>query len=117
MAVVRKSLNEIRAGRPTYDADTIAGTSEQDIARQMLEDGQSPDHAPDGFEAVLHPRDVRRRLGFTQEEFARRLGIPVATIRNWEQGRVRLDPAVRSLLTIVDKAPEAAFEALASAGG
>jgi hypothetical protein len=33
--------------------------------------------------------------------FARALRIPLATLRNWEQGRVRPDPAARSLLTIV----------------
>jgi putative transcriptional regulator len=50
----------------------------------------------------------------TQEDFAKALRIPLATLRNWEQGRVGLDPAVRSLLTIVARNPEAAFAALAA---
>ncbi|MGH6753605.1 MAG: helix-turn-helix domain-containing protein, partial [Bradyrhizobium sp.] len=32
-------------------------------------------------------RDLRRRSRLTQLEFAARLGVPVETIRNWEQGK------------------------------
>ena len=32
-------------------------------------------------------RDLRRRARLTQLEFAARLGVPVETIRNWEQGK------------------------------
>src|SRR5579863_7408350 len=32
-------------------------------------------------------RDLRRRASLTQMEFASRLGVPVETIRNWEQGK------------------------------
>jgi putative transcriptional regulator len=32
-------------------------------------------------------RDLRRRAQLTQLEFAARLGVPVETIRNWEQGK------------------------------
>jgi putative transcriptional regulator len=32
-------------------------------------------------------RDLRRRARLTQTEFASRLGVPVETIRNWEQGK------------------------------
>ena len=32
-------------------------------------------------------RDLRRRARLTQIEFAARLGVPVETIRNWEQGK------------------------------
>ena len=48
----------------------------------------------------------------TQEEFARALRIPVATLRNWEQGRVRPDPAARSLLLAVYRSPKAVLAAL-----
>jgi len=49
----------------------------------------------------------------TQEVFAQAIGVPVATVRNWEQNRTSLDPAVRSLLTVVAREPEAALRALA----
>jgi putative transcriptional regulator len=60
-------------------------------------------------------RDLRLRARLTQMEFAARLGVPVETIRNWEQGkRVPRGPA-RALLTVIERAPEAAFAALAPA--
>jgi DNA-binding transcriptional regulator YiaG len=31
--------------------------------------------------------DFRQRLGMTQEDFAARFDIPLATLRNWEQKR------------------------------
>lgn len=34
-----------------------------------------------------YARRVRKRLGLTQVEFARRIGVPHETIRNWEQGK------------------------------
>jgi putative transcriptional regulator len=47
--------------------------------------------------------------------FAALLGIPVATLRNWEQDRVVMDPAARSLLKVIDREPEAVLRALAPA--
>ena len=59
-------------------------------------------------------RDLRRRAQLTQLEFAARLGVPVETIRNWEQGkRVPRGPA-RALLAVIAHAPETVFEALAT---
>src|SRR6201991_1764436 len=60
-------------------------------------------------------RDLRRRARLTQLEFAARLGVPVETIRNWEQGkRVPRGPA-RALLAVIAHAPETVFSALAKA--
>jgi putative transcriptional regulator len=58
-------------------------------------------------------RDLRRRACLTQLQFANRLGVPVETIRNWEQGkRVPRGPA-RALLAVIAHAPETVFSALA----
>jgi len=58
-------------------------------------------------------RDLRRRAQLTQLEFAARLGVPVETIRNWEQGkRVPRGPA-RALLAVIAHSPETVFAALA----
>ena len=114
MAPIRKSLDEIRAARPKADRAKVAAVTEEDIRRHAIEDGQEPDATLEGFGLAVSPQALRRRLGMTQEEFAKALRIPLATLRNWEQGRVGLDPAVRSLLTIVARDPEAAFAALAA---
>jgi putative transcriptional regulator len=58
-------------------------------------------------------RDLRRRARLTQMEFASRLGVPVETIRNWEQGKRMPRGPARALLAVIAHAPEAVFSALA----
>jgi putative transcriptional regulator len=59
-------------------------------------------------------RDLRRRARLTQLEFAARLGVPVETIRNWEQGKRQPRGPARALLAVIAHAPETVFAALAS---
>jgi len=73
-----------------------------------------PDAAPDETGTLPAVRDLRRRARLTQIEFAARLGVPVETIRNWEQGkRVPRGPA-RALLAVIAHSPETVFAALAT---
>jgi putative transcriptional regulator len=58
-------------------------------------------------------RDLRRRAQLTQIEFAARLGVPVETIRNWEQGKRAPRGPARALLAVFAHAPETVFAALA----
>src|SRR5258705_2354323 len=60
-------------------------------------------------------RDLRRRARLTQQEFAARLGVPVETIRNWEQGKRMPRGPARALLAVIAHAPETVFAALARA--
>jgi putative transcriptional regulator len=60
-------------------------------------------------------RDLRRRVQLTQLEFADRLGVPVETIRNWEQGKRSPRGPARALLAVIAHAPEMVFAALAKA--
>jgi putative transcriptional regulator len=62
-----------------------------------------------------HPRVVRSRLGMTQEEFADLLGVPVGTLRNWEQGIREPVGAAKTLLRIAAKHPKIVRDALAAA--
>jgi putative transcriptional regulator len=58
-------------------------------------------------------RDLRRRARLTQQEFAERLGVPVETIRNWEQGKRMPRGPARALLAVIAHAPDTVFAALA----
>jgi putative transcriptional regulator len=58
-------------------------------------------------------RDLRQRAKLTQMEFAARLGVPVETIRNWEQGKRMPRGPARALLAVIAHAPDAVFAALA----
>jgi putative transcriptional regulator len=57
-------------------------------------------------------RIIRRALELTQEEFSRRYGIPLGTLRDWEQGRVEPDQATRSYLTVIARDPETVYHLL-----
>ena len=58
---------------------------------------------------------IRRALDLSQEEFAECFGIPIGTLRDWEQGRVEPDQAARSYLKVIARNPDAVREALKSA--
>jgi putative transcriptional regulator len=60
-------------------------------------------------------RDLRRRARLTQQQFAARLGVPVETIRNWEQGKRMPRGPARALLAVIAHAPDTVFAALAQA--
>ncbi|MEW6563833.1 MAG: NadS family protein [Pseudomonadota bacterium] len=62
-------------------------------------------HAPDA-------KAIRAKTGLSQSEFARLIGVKVATLRNWEQQRRHPTGAAAALLTIVEKEPEVALRAL-----
>jgi putative transcriptional regulator len=74
----------------------------------------------DGQEFPLAPvtptvRALRMRARLTQTEFAARLGVPVETIRNWEQGKRMPRGPARALLAVISHAPDTVFAALATA--
>lgn len=55
---------------------------------------------------------MRRALSLTQEEFATRYGIPLGTLRDWEQGRSEPDQTTRAYLRVIASDPEGVFRAL-----
>jgi putative transcriptional regulator len=58
-------------------------------------------------------RAIRRRLRMSQMEFARVYRIPLATIKNWEQGRRQPDAPAAAYLQVIANRPREAREALA----
>ena len=51
----------------------------------------------------MRPPSVRKRM--SQAAFASEIGVSVATLRNWEQGRRMPDGPARVLLTMLSKDP------------
>jgi putative transcriptional regulator len=74
----------------------------------------TPDATPGETAALPAVRDLRRRARLTQIEFAARLGVPVETIRNWEQGKRAPRGPARALLAVIAHSPETVFAALAT---
>ena len=73
-----------------------------------------PNEATCDTAALPAVRDLRRRAQLKQIEFAARLGVPVETIRNWEQGKRAPRGPARALLAVIAHSPETVFEALAT---
>jgi putative transcriptional regulator len=64
---------------------------------------------------VFKPEDVkavRAGLGASQSEFALMIGVSVATLQNWEQGRRTPDGPALALLRVAARNPKAVAEAL-----
>ena len=60
-------------------------------------------------------RAIRECTGQSQAAFARSIGVAVATLRNWEQGRRRPQGPARVLLALLAEQPEIIQERLGPA--
>ena len=81
--------------------------TEAEIAAQEREDEEEAMQ-----DMARYARLVRRRLGLSQTELARRIDVSPETIRNWEQGKRCPTGAARALLRVLDRAPETALRVL-----
>jgi len=58
---------------------------------------------------------IRNRLGKSQAEFSLMIGVSIATLRNWEQGRRTPEGPALALLRVVSAAPRTVSRALRGA--
>ena len=59
---------------------------------------------------------IRGKTGLSQPAFAKSIGVPLGTLKNWEQGRRRPDGPARVLLALIEKRPAIVQEELGAAG-
>jgi putative transcriptional regulator len=90
------------------DFDNLVGSIREAgrIRRGEAEPARVTEFAPVDVKAI------RRRLGKSQSAFALMIGVSVATLRNWEQGRRRPEGPARALLKVAAANPEAVAAAL-----
>jgi putative transcriptional regulator len=105
MKIDVQSINTQPIGR--IDLKRADKTTEADISAHKAEDDANAMQ-----DLAKFARRVRRRLGFSQVEFAGRIDVSLDTIRNWEQGKRTPTGAAKALLKVLDKMPEAALAAL-----
>ena len=55
---------------------------------------------------VVNVKKLRERLGLTQQAFAEAYGIPIGTLRDWEQRRKNPDAPARAYLEVIEADPE-----------
>lgn len=105
----RKAVDDLAAGKTAYvEAPDVADYAL--LKRKMR-----------GLNVAarrIAPRTVdvkalRARLGISQEAFAGRYGLDVATVRNWEQGRTRPEGPAAVLLQVIERDPDKVVELLA----
>ena len=76
------------------------------IRRGTLKPGRVTEFRPAQVKAI------RAKLRASQPEFALMIGVSVATLRNWEQGRRTPDGPALALLRVAAKNPEVVAAAL-----
>ncbi|MFN9480390.1 MAG: helix-turn-helix domain-containing protein [Betaproteobacteria bacterium] len=54
---------------------------------------------------------ARARVGLSQQDFAKLLGVSVRTLQDWEQGRREPSGAARTLIKIAARNPEVVLQA------
>jgi putative transcriptional regulator len=92
----------------------IAGTTTAGTAIAGGADLTNPRAGGQGRDAV-YAKGIRARVKLTQAEFAARIGVPIETVRNWEQGKRSPRGPARALLKMIDQAPQVAFAVLNTA--
>jgi putative transcriptional regulator len=112
MPSVRRSLSEIIKSKPRANLERIRKTTDEEIDAMIAADADTaPDMSRRDWRRVINPRlpdvrAIRRKLGLSQKEFARRFGFSVRTVQEWEQGRAVPDRPARILLTVIEKSPK-----------
>ena len=64
--------------------------------------------------SVIDVQAIRKRTGLSQPDFAKSIGVPVATLRNWEQGHRTPTGPARVLLRLLERNPRIVEEMLGS---
>jgi len=92
------------------DGSERAMVGEPSRSSPMARPGAGAQAAPD----AAYARGVRARTRLTQAEFAARIGVPIETVRNWEQGKRCPRGPARALLKVIERAPDVAFAVLSN---
>jgi len=87
---------------------------------ELLESVQQMDEIVKGERApsrefhidAIQVKEIRKITGLTQVRFAQRIGIEIATLRNWEQGRREPTGPAKALLKAIKNDPKNVLQAL-----
>lgn len=101
--------------RLNLDMEKVAKAIEADAGEALPDLRQALAEAAEGAGRVTTPaqllvRQARERAGMTQQAFADCIATPVATLRDWEQGRFAPPGGVLCLLRLIVRHPELVSE-------
>ena len=102
-----------------FDIEKAAKAIELDAGMALPDLRQALEEAKAGMGRVTTPeqilvRQARSRTGLSQQAFAERIATPVATLRDWEQGRFTPPGGVLCLLRLISMHPELTQELAAA---
>lgn len=119
MTTIRAELHYDEESKPYVVMDQAAAYEPDDFPATPLSDDEvreaaesDPDARPFTREDLtriqpqIRPASVRHLLRLTQAEFADRFGIPLGTLRDWEQGRREPDMTARTLMRAISMDPD-----------
>jgi putative transcriptional regulator len=88
----------------------------KELIKSLTEACEHAEGKPSGVRShhveVPDVRAIRRQLRMSQQEFARVYRIPLATLKNWEQGRRQPDAPAAAYLQVIAKRPLETRDAL-----
>ena len=108
-------------GRESDEAAALAAMTDEEAVAGARNDPDNPEITDEEWAAALAreaERDIygvarlRRRLRISQFAFAERYGLPIGTLRQWEQGIREPDAAAKGFLAVIEADPEFAAEAI-----
>ena len=121
MTTVRKTLAKARKSPFRFTPEERArleAMTDEEIEQNALDDPDNPPWTDEQLERGMLGRRVRlarEKCGLSQSAFSARFRIPVATLRDWEQGRRKPDSTSLAYLTVIERDPEAVQRALEEA--
>jgi len=65
---------------------------------------------------VPNARVVREGTGLSQSQFAAKYGLPLASLKDWEQGRRQPTSGVQTLMCVIQHEPDAVDRAMKKSG-
>jgi putative transcriptional regulator len=96
----------IPPSRPLSDAEALAAALADPDAQPFTAEQLA------AAQPVPRVKTLRRALRMTQEEFAARFHLSLATVRDWEQGRAQPDQTASTYLAIIARNPQLIMQLL-----
>ena len=94
--------------------------SDEEVEANAISDPDNPPLTDDQLARAFRPEDIRtirEAFHLSQAGFAKRFGLNLRTLQDWEQGRREPDQVARLYLKVVAHAPDAVKAALAKGQG
>ena len=105
--MIRNRKQKAADAKPAFGAELVASAHEAlAIAKGDAEPARA--FVPEKVDVPA----IRAKSKLSQTAFAERYGIPVGTLRDWEQDRRQPDQTARVLLAVIERDPEAVERAL-----